>query len=145
MKRTLCLLCVCALAVSCGPKSMIQHLSLEHDGLRISLGISADNTNPSVVNGKLRVVNASSNMMEYGNYRLFLEADGRQVVTSVMTRQATAYVDTKPVHLSPGDSLDFFVAWDFGAKVNFRKAAFKLHYVDTAGVQSAEVADAGAK
>ncbi len=133
------------LAVSCAQKKTIESLELSHGGLRISLKISPDRESASLVNGKLKVVNSGTSMTQYGNYRLFLDADGRQVVTTVKTKQATARVDTKPVHLSPGDSLDFFVDWDFGDPVDFQKAVFTLHYVDTLGVQSAGVVEDSTK
>jgi hypothetical protein len=142
MKRWLIVLPVVLLMVSCAKKKTIENLELRHKGLHLLLGISPDRENVSLINGKLKVVNRGTSMEKYGNYRLFLDIDGKQVVTTVKTRQATAHVDTKPVHLSPGDSLDFFVEWDFGGKVDFNKASFTLHYVDTVGVQTVGVTEA---
>jgi hypothetical protein len=141
MKRWIAAVTIAVVAVSCAQKKTIEELKLDHDGLNMTLRISPDRANPSLINGKLKVVNSGTSMAQYGNYRLFLDADGRQVVTTVKAKQATAHVDTKPVHLSPGDSLDFFVSWDFGSPVNFSKAVFALHYVDTVGLQSTGVVD----
>ena len=139
MNRCLAACCLALLTVSCAQKKTIEQLELTHGGLRISLAISPDRENPALINGKLKVINRGTGMTPYGNYRLFLEADDRQVVTTMKTKGAAAHVDSRPVTLSPGDSLDFFVEWEFDHHINFNKATFMLHYIDTAGVQSGGV------
>lgn len=129
MKQVLCFSAI-VLFCSCGPQKMIEHLETDVDGLHIVLDISPNREQPSLLNGKLRVANNSMSMLDYGNFRLFLEADSKQVVTAMRSRgTVVAQADTKPVFLSPGDSLSFNVEYDFGEKVNFNKAAFKLHYL----------------
>lgn len=129
MRKILTTCAALLLVISCGPQKMIEHLELESEGVSLALDVSADREDTRQLNGKLRVVNSGTGMAEYGNFRLFLDADGQQAVTSVKTRTANAQVDTRNIHLSPGDTLHFFVFWKFTQDVNFQRATLKLNYL----------------
>lgn len=132
MKKSL-LVALAALfvATGCGPRKKVIDLQLLDDHLTFQLKISPDRENPQLINGKLSVVNSSTDFVKYGNFQLFLECDGKRAATGIKSDKATAMADTRLVHLSPGDSLGYFVAWDFGEKVNFGKAEFSLAYDNT--------------
>jgi hypothetical protein len=131
MKKMTCLLFIAASMASlvvCGPKKITEDVSLRDDGLDIDLTISADREVPNRINGKLRIVNSSADMLKYGNFQLFLGADNQEAVTTVKTTKANAMADQRLLHLSPGDTLHFIAHWDYADKVDFQNAAFKLRY-----------------
>ncbi len=117
-----------ASVVLCGPKKMTEKLELQQNGLDVDLTISADREVPTRINGKIRIVNSSIDMLKYGNFQLFLTADDQEAVTMVKTTRANAMADQRLLHLSPGDTLHFIASWDFPQRVDFQKAAFGLRY-----------------
>jgi hypothetical protein len=126
------LIAAALLAASCtqtGRSPLIKELALEQDGLSFHLAVSPDRDDPTTINGKLRVVNAASDLREYGNSRLFLLVDGHSLPTTVKTSTGSAHADSRLVHLTPGDTLHFFAYWKFDSKVNFAKAVFGLNYL----------------
>lgn len=116
---------------SCSKKKTIEHVELLDDNLTFTLDISPDRENPERINGKLKVVNSSIDMVKYGNFQLFLEAEDKRAETRVKTSKATAMADRKLLHLSPGDSLHFIAHWDYDDKIDFGKNTFKLVYDPT--------------
>jgi hypothetical protein len=130
------------LLASCAHKGnpLVKELALEQSGLSIHLALSSDHNDPTIINGKLRVANAASDMRTFGNSRLFLTLDGHSLPTTVKTSTGTAHADSRLVHLTPGDTLQFFAYWKFDAKVNFARASFGLQYVvDTTTQQAPQV------
>jgi hypothetical protein len=147
--RIACATALCALVLllaSCGHKGnpLVKELVLEQSGLFIHLALSSDRDDPTIINGKLRVANAASDMRTFGNSRLFLTVDGHSLPTTVKTSTGTAHADTRLVHLTPGDTLQFFAFWNFDGKVNFAKASFGLQYLADTVAQQAQSPDAAA-
>ncbi len=129
MKRIAALsIAALVLLASCSKKKTIEHVELLDDNLTFTLDISPDREKPDRINGKLKVVNSSIDMVKYGNFQLFLEAEDKRAETRVKTSQANAMADKRLLHLSPGDTLHFFAHWDYGDKVDFGKSDFNLVY-----------------
>ncbi|MBD3240779.1 MAG: hypothetical protein GF331_09360 [Chitinivibrionales bacterium] len=116
---------------SCSKKNNVEHVQLLDENLTFTLDISPDREKPDRINGKLKVVNSSIDLVKYGNFQLFLEAADMRAETHVKTSQATAMADHKLLHLSPGDTLHFFAHWDYDDNINFDKSDFELVYDPT--------------
>jgi hypothetical protein len=115
----------------CANETNLRTVKAENAGLAFRADISAERTDQSKIIGQLHITNYSGRIAEYGNFQLFLTANGTEVPTYLKSDIKGSQFDTALTALNPNDSLTFFVEWDLDEKIDFNDAQFGLRYIDT--------------